>query len=228
MKKTISIILITLIAISSLASCSLIRKATPVEEKYVSSAENNSSDNNTANNTSDTADTPDTADNSTPVRYTESEASALLKDSLASEYPDDDFTVIETGDMTAQSDGSEYYLFRVTLPAKTEGDEEKPAETTDYYVSVNGVIYTELSEDNATVNEAAATFATKHGEKDATTGLPYKVEYQGTVKNNGVYCYNFKVFLEDTSGAEAKLTYKTNYIVSLDGHSSGEQVMEQN
>lgn len=227
MKKTISVILITLIAISSLASCSLIRKATPVEEKNIISAENHSADSNTANNTSDTADTADTTDDSIPVRYSRSEASALLKDSLASEYPDDDCTVTETDDMTAQSDGSEYYLFKVALPAKTEGDEEKPSETVDYYVSVNGVIYTELSEDNATVNEAAATFATKHGEKDATTGLPYKIEYQGTVKNNGVFCYNFKVFLEDTSGAEAKLTYKTNYIVSLDGHSSGEQVMEQ-
>lgn len=222
MKKLFALIL-TAAFILSLASCSLVRKI----EKTDSTPDSTSAA--TEQYSTDFSDTIDSSAESGEVRCTEEEAYAFLDGSLKLQYPNGGYSIEKTGDMTAQSNGSEYYIFNVT-PPKSEEDKSAADSgengATPYYVSVNGVIYTSLEENNATVKYAEEAFIAKHGETDAATGFAYKLEYQGTVKNNGVYCYNFIVYLQDTSGGQTKLTYKTNFIVSLDGHSSGEQAIE--
>lgn len=138
--------------------------------------------------------------------YTVSDALNLVKQNIA-----EGTALSEETDIVADSDGMEYYIF-----ASTEGDNT-------YYVSKEGEFLTALREDNATVKTCAETYMSKHGETDAETGFAYKVEYAGVVKNNNIYCYNFVVSLDNPAGA----TYKTNYLVSLDGKSSGEQVLPQ-
>jgi hypothetical protein len=94
------------------------------------------------------------------------------------------------------------------------------------YVSTNGIIYDSLEEANTTTLLAAETYITKHGETDEETGFKYRVEYQGLVKNRDLYCYNFIVYLEDDSSGTVNSVYKTNYLVTLDGKSSGEQKLK--
>lgn len=130
-------------------------------------------------------------------------------------------TLEKTGDMTAQSNGNEYFIIKAEK--STVSDETEKTETVLYYVSVNGLIYTELEEANATTSILKESFYSKYGEKDSATGSKYKLEYAGLIQNKGEYCFNFKVLLEDEGG---DTTYKTNFIVSLDGKASALQALE--
>lgn len=210
MKKIIAIALTAALALSA-SSCSLVRKIekSAPDEKTVQNAPSDDK----------TADTGETSNDK--KRCTEDEAYIILSDSLKTEHSG--CTIEKTGDMTAESSGEEYYIFSVTLPDAPKEQEGG----TPYYVSVEGKISTSLEEQNTTTKSAAETFTVKHGTTDPETGYAYVVEYQGIVKNNNVYCYNFIVYLKDTSTASSERTYKTNYIVSLDGRSSGEQVIKQ-
>ena len=235
--KKIFAILLTVCLIFALTSCELIRKIEPAETAKPDESEQSS-------NTDELqTDFPETQENEEEevLRYTEDEAYTLLSESLNTDEDAPSAVIERTGDMIAQSNGTEYYIFNVTLPEPEESDtdeesteaesdeetEEAPEGPVSYYVSTNGIVYTSLEEDNATVNNAGNTYLVKHGEADTETGFAYRVEYQGLVKNQNLYCYNFIVYLEDTSSGEASSVYKTNYLVSLDGKSSGEQVMEQ-
>lgn len=238
MKKILAILL-TLCVLFALTSCELIRKIEPAD-----TAKPDENESVNEENESYDTDFPETdegaADSDDELRYTEDEAYSLLSGSLSSDEEDSSAVIERTGDIIAQSNGTEYYIFNVTLPVPEESDteagdtadsgeetEEIPEGPVPYYVSTNGIVYTSLEEDNATAENAGGTYLIKHGETDSETGYAYRIEYQGLVKNQSIYCYNFIVYLEDTSSGETQSVYKTNYLVSLDGKSSGEQVMEQ-
>lgn len=246
MKKIFAILLTTCI-IFALTSCELIRKIEPAD---TAKPDENVETNETNGVETDFPETENADDSDEDVRYTEDEAYELLSESFGSDGEDSSAVIERTGDIIAQSDGTEYYIFEVTLPAteesdseadgETESETETEAETEDgeeteeapegpvtHYVSTNGIVYTSLKEDNATAEAAGNTYLIKHGETDSETGFAYRVEYQGLVKNQSIYCYNFIVYVEDTSSGETQSVYKTNYLVSLDGKSSGEQVMKQ-
>lgn len=147
-------------------------------------------------------------------------------DFLLASFGEDDrknITLEKTGDMTAQSNGNEYYIIKAEKTVEESSDESAGTETVYYYVSVNGLIYTELEEANATASILKEAFLSKNGEKDTETGLKYRLEYKGLIQNKGEYCFNFEVLLEKESG---ETEYKTNYIVSLDGKASATQALK--
>ncbi|MBR6917962.1 MAG: hypothetical protein IKN38_07230, partial [Clostridia bacterium] len=155
-KRTLTLTL-ALVMLASLASCALIRKVSdaPADKTEDTSArpENNGYE------TGFSESLPENTDK-TPVRYSEDQAYDLLSHS----FPDYDETLIKierTGLIVAEDDGTEYYIFKVTLPKNTKKQsEETDAETADgngaaktettavemqepglCYVSVNGVVH---------------------------------------------------------------------------------------
>ena len=217
-KKLFALILI-ISTLVTLASCKLIRKID-------TSGKSEQSD--TVQSESYSTDFP-----SAPESDTEQQAGTLASEDEAYEFllasfsdeEKEHITLEKTGNMTAQSNGSQYYIINAekTSPADDSSDGEEKTESVTFYVSVNGIIYTELDEANATTDIIRESFISKFGEKDSETGLKYKLEYAGLITNKGEYCFNFRVMLEKESG---ETEYKTNYIVSLDGKASGLQALE--
>ena len=218
-------LLALIIAVSSvmtLASCSLIRKID--KNASASDAAPESESYNT-----DFQSAPESETEDAGIIADEGAAYDFLMGSLTEE--DKELTTVtKTGDMTAQSNGSEYYIFDAEKVTKTEdsdedGDEPETTESEKftYYVSKNGIIYKELDEANITVNQAKDAFTKKYGEKDPDTSLAYSLEYAGVIKNKDVYCYNLAVYLVKDDGSKE---HTTNYIVTLDGRSSALQLIE--
>lgn len=229
MKKIIAILLVSLM-VFALASCSLIRKATPKEELTRPA-------DTTENNVPDTtpADTEET-DNTPVVRYTEEEAYELLSHS----FPDYDMSKVKiqrTGEIVAENNGTEYYIYNVELPkkaetdTKAEGDKETETETkaieyepaAPYYVSVNGVVHTELADNNKDTAYARNVFFTKHGEKNEKTGYEFVLRYEGLLKSQDNLCYNYAVY---EKVGEDQEVYYINFLVTVDGKYSAETVRE--
>ncbi len=225
MKKIIAILLV-LASLAALSACRLIRKvdddpnAPKTTEKPVES-------DSYATNFSDTV--PD-EEPSGPVRYTEEKAYELLTHSFP-DYDMEHVKIERTGEIVAEDDGTEYYIFNVSLPKKveteppadTEGDgttetqaiEMEPA--VPYYVSVNGVVHKELASNNVDTKYVRDTFTKKYGDEDSDTGYAYKLVYEGIFKSGDNLSYNYRVFKVNTSGAEPKDEYVFNFLVTLDG-----------
>lgn len=231
MKKTVALILMACV-LCSLCSCALVRKIEPSDTAAEPEAEPVDSQVDT--------DFPETEEDpaAEDIRYTEDEAMTLLEAAYSADGENKP-VITKTGDMTAQSNGTEYYIFNVEYPkteadseaedgaeADSESEQEAPEGPVTVYVSTNGGIYETLEEENTTVLLAGATYTVKHGDKDEATGYAYRVEYQGLVKNLDMYCYNYIVYLEDDSSGTVNSVYKTNYLVTLDGKSSGEQKLQ--
>lgn len=233
MKRTVAFILMACV-LFTLCSCTLVRKIEPAETKE--SVKDDGGDTTVETDFSETKEEDTTAQE---IRYTEDEALELLVASFGDESAPE---ITKTGAMIAQSNGTEYYIFDVKYPESAESNTETEAESegadsesdseageefpTTIYVSTNGIIYSSLEEANATTVQAGETYLLKHGEKDKTTGFAYRIEYQGLVKNQELFCYNFIVYLEDDSSGTVNSVYKTNYLVTLDGKSSGEQKLQ--
>ncbi len=244
MKKIFALILVACM-LMSLCSCALIRKIEPADTSSGETTED-ISETKVDTDFSETKEEENTSEEE--IRYTEDEAYDLLVSSLGiteegEENTDETAeekqpTITKTGAIIAQSNGTEYYIFEVEYPEKetdeessdTEAEDAADSETAEeesgkkaVYVSTNGIVYESLEEANTTTLLAADTYTVKHGEVDEETGFKYKVEYQGLIKNLDLYCYNFIVYLEDDSSGTVNYVYKTNYLVTLDGKSSGEQ-----
>ena len=233
MKRIIAILLIVF-TLFALASCSLIRKATPKEEQ-TRPAETDSG------NVPDTkpADTGSEADDTPAVRYTVDEAYELLSHSFP-DYKADEVKIERTDMIVAENDGTEYYVFNVSLPkpAKTDtaaesdtGDADTKetetkaiefAEPVHYYVSVNGVVHNALVDNNVDNQYAKNVFIQKHGEKDES-GHEYVLDYEGLLKSQDNLCYNFAVYKKIS---DDKKEYYTNFLVTVDGKYSAETVRE--
>lgn len=213
-KNLLSLVLVSVLLLA-LASCKLVRK---IEEKNVAVDTENTETQNYDTDFQSAA----TSETDKAVGSLKDEDAAF--EFLLASFGDEDkknITLEKTGDMTAQSNGNEYYIIKAEKTSDT--DEADKTESIFYYVSVNGLIYTELEEANATTSILREGFFSKYGEKDSETGAKYKLEYAGLIQNKGEYCFNFKVLLEDENGSA---TYKTNYIVSLDGKASALQALE--
>ncbi|MBQ7669830.1 MAG: hypothetical protein IJS45_03810 [Clostridia bacterium] len=229
MKRIIAILLIVF-TLFALASCSLIRKATPKEEqtRQTESDDGNVSDTKPADTEADTDDSP-------AVRYTVDEAYELLSHSFP-DYKTDEVKIERTDLIIAENDGTEYYIFNVSLPKKAETDtaaesDTESADTKDtetkaveyaepvrYYVSVNGVVHTELVDNNVDNRYAENVFIQKHGEKD-DAGHEYVLRYEGLLKSQDNLCYNFAVYKKMSDDKEE---YYTNFLVTIDGKYSAE------
>lgn len=230
MKKIIALSLIAA-ALLGLSSCKLIRKATEqVPEEKTETSETPGDE----TYSTDFADT-EAAEDDTPadLRCTPDDAYKLLYQS----FPDVDPSLVKawyTESVIATDDGTEYYIFEVTLPEKPEtddtddeddGDTETETEivygeTELYYVSVNGVVHKEIDTTNMDSKHAAYTYLESHGTKDSKTGYEYKLEYEGLVSGTDTYCYNFAVYLKNTSTGSND--YVVNYLVTIDGKLSAE------
>ena len=229
MKRIIAILLIVF-TLFALASCSLIRKATPKEEqtRQADTGEGNAPE-------SKPADTESDSDNTPAVRYTVDEAYELLSHSFP-DYKADEVKIERTDLIVAENDGTEYYVFNVSLAKKAETDtaaesDTENADTKDtdtkaaefaepvhYYVSVNGVVHTELVDNNVDNQYAKNVFIQKHGEKDEA-GHEYVLEYEGLLKSQDNLCYNFAVYKKIS---DDKKEYYTNFLVTVDGKYSAE------
>lgn len=215
MKKIFAILLLAA-TVFTLASCSLIRKANPDASKPVETAAPASDNTAEADSTADTAEqnTPDI-----PVRYTEDQASEVLSHSLT-EKNVKNAEIERTGTLIADNSGTEYYVFSVAVPKKAETTKDgatKEAGMEDavpYYVSVNGIVRTEIeSGDNVDTKYVEKAFTTKYGEKDANSGNTYKLVYEGIYKTKDRLCYNYAVY----EVAGTKDVYSFNFLVTLDG-----------
>lgn len=216
-KRLFSVILAAGIVVS-LASCKLIRKIEKDEdsEKAYSQSEALGYD----------TDFQSVAESETQQVTGALSDEQAAYDFLLASFDDKDkknITLEKTGDMTAQSNGNEYYIIKAEKTVEESPDGSSGTETVFYYVSVNGLIYTELEEANATTSILKEAFLSKNGECDSETGLKYRLEYKGLIQNKGEYCFNFEVLLEKESG---ETEYKTNYIVSLDGKASATQALK--
>ncbi len=216
-KRLFSVILAAGIIVS-LASCKLIRKIEKAEdsEKEYSQPETLGYD----------TDFQSVAESETQQVTGALSDEQAAYDFLLASFGDEEkknITLEKTGDMTAQSNGNEYYIIKAEKTVEEGPDGSSGTETVFYYVSVNGLIYTELEEANATTSILKEAFLSKNGERDSETGLKYRLEYKGLIQNKGEYCFNFEVLLEKESG---ETEYKTNYIVSLDGKASATQALK--
>ena len=235
MKKVIAILLI-LSAVIALASCSLIRKATS-DSDGAKTADDTESSESYATDFSDTL--PDNTSDQ-PVRYSEDQAYELLTHSFP-DYDMDYVKIERTGAIVAENDGTEYYVFNVSLPkpveteATKEGDEDETESETKavemeppvpYYVSVNGVVHKEIADGNVDTLYVLETFRKKYGDTDKDTGYAYKLEYKGLLQSKDNLCYNYAVYKVNTSGAEATNEYAFNYLVTVDGKLNAESVMD--
>ena len=228
MKRIIAILLV-FASFATLSACSLIRKADAEPNAHIETEKPEDQDSYATG----FSDTVPEEEPKTPVRYSEEQAYELLSHS----FPDYDMELVKierTGEIVAEDDGTEYYIFNVALPKKP-AETEKPADTSGeaesesetkpvemepavpYYVSVNGVVHKELAGKNVDTKYAKDTFAKKYGDKNSETGFAYKLVYEGIVEGNGKLCYSFAVYEVNTSGAEPKNTYLFNYLVTIDG-----------
>ena len=226
--------------IFALASCGLIRKATEIPEQPDEGRPAETVD--TSADDTDAAETEDPAPAKDGLRYTEDEAYDVLIHSIP-DYDKKKVKIERTGNIIAEENGTEYYIFNVSLPITpetekpestdetdetetTEAPEVKMGEPEPYYVSVNGVVHREISGDNVDTDYVKAAFFKNYGERDSATGFAYSLEYEGLVKNKGMLCYSFAVFETDTSGADPVDKYVFNYIVTTDGKLSAEASLD--
>lgn len=217
MKKLISLFLMICIVGTALASCDLIRKYEPATSQDVNTGDESGQDTGAADATPDFPDTEDgngTAEDNT-VRLSKNEAYDLLIDSFTDEEKES-VTVDPDADMIGQSSGIEYYIFNAVKATENENGETED-EDIAYYVSTNAAIYMSLEEENATVSRASKLYTDKNGLAD-DDGNAYSIEYTGLILNGDAYCYNFEVYVGEN--------YVTNFLVSLDGRSYGEQAMK--
>ena len=217
MKKFISLFLMICIVGAALASCDLIRKYEPPVKQDVNSGDENGPDTGSSNTTPDFPDTEGENNNveDNTVRLSKNEAYDLLIDSFTDEEKES-VTVDPDADMIGQSSGIECYIFNAVKETENE-DGETESEDIAYYVSTNAAIYLSLEEENATVSKASKLYTDKNGLSD-DDGNAYKIEYVGLILNGDAYCYNFEVYVGED--------YVTNFLVSLDGRSYGEQAMK--
>ena len=234
MKKIIALILV-ISAVAALSACALIRR---VDEDPNARTETEAPVDSETYAT-DFSDTVDSDEPAAPVRYSEDQAYDVLYHS----FPDYDMELVKikrTRTIVAENDGTEYYIYSVSLPKKVEteaskeGEDTKESESTEvemeppvpYYVSVNGVVHKELADGNVDTKYAVASFTKKYGEKDKDTGFAYKLKYEGLLKSGGNLCYSFAVYKVNDSGAEAKNQYSFNYLVTVDGKQSAQTKIE--
>jgi len=225
MKKIVAIILV-LASLAGLSACRLIRKADEDPNSYQPAEKPVESD----TYATDFSDTVPEDEPKGPVRYTEDQAYELLSHSFP-DYDMEQVKIERTGNIVAEDDGTEYYIFNVSLPKKVEttpadsaedGDESESKEVemepaAPYYVSVNGVVHKELAGKNVDTKYAKETFTKKYGEKNKDTGFAYKLVYEGVISGEDKLCYSFAVYEVNTSGSESKDEYKFNYLVTIDG-----------
>ena len=238
MKKIIAILLV-LVTLAGLTACKMFRKVDDDPNAYQPTEEPVESE----SYATDFSDTVPEDEPKTPVRYSEEQAYDLLTHS----FPDYDMELIKierTKEIVAEDDGTEYYIFNVSLPKIVEteppADTEEGGDTTEatetkavemepavpYYVSVNGVVHKELASQNVDTKYVRDAFAKKFGDSDKTTGYAYKLVYEGVIPGDGKLCYNYKVFTVDTSGSEPKDVYAFNFLVTLDGKLSANPKLE--
>ena len=229
-------ILLIIAIVFTLTSCGFFRKATVSSDstgtESTSDTVGSSSGDSNTSNPGDDIQKPD------GLRYTEDDAYNVLIHSFP-DYDADLIKIERTGNMIAEGDSSEYYIFNVSLPIipeteapeSTAADDEDTTDETDttappeiemappvpYYVSVNGVVHKEVSHDSVDTDYVRAAFLKAYGERDTKTGFAYSLKYEGLIKNNGGLCYSFAVYETDTSGAEPLEKYMFNYIVTTDG-----------
>ena len=234
MKKIIAILLV-ITALAVLSACSLIRKADEDPNAY-RDTEKPVEDDSYATDFSDTVPVDEPK---TPVRYSEEQAYELLTHSFP-DYDMEQVKIERSGEIVAEDDGTEYYIYNVSLPKKVETEppadteeggetEAKPIEyepAVPYYVSVNGVVHKELAGENVDTKYARETFVKKYGEKDSETGYAYKLVYEGIKTGNDKLCYNFAVYEVNTSGSEPKDEYAFNYLVTIDGAFNAKTVIK--
>ncbi len=229
MKKIISAILI-LAVLAALASCSLVRKISDDTKDPAESAADSES------YATDFSETEAGDEGSTSVRYSEDDAYELLSHSFP-DYDAENVKIERTGAIVAENDGTEYYVYNVALPKKVETKEpetdengETVEDTTEiemeppvpYYVSVNGVVHTEIADANVDTEYAKNAFNTKYGQTNASTGFAYKLVYEGLLKSGETQCYSFAVYEVDNTGETPRDVYDFNYLVTLDGKMSAE------
>lgn len=216
MKKLISLFLLVCVVGAAFASCDLVRKYEPPTTQKAPAADEDQSSADTGGVNTGFSDTEEAAGSENDVvRLTKDEALALLNESFTDEEKEA-ITVDADADMIGQSNGTEYYIFNAVKETENE-DGETESENITYYVSTNAAVYMSLEEENATVSRAAKLFTDKHGLAD-DDGNGYKIEYLGLVMNMSAYCYNFEVYVEKGGND----VYVTDFLVSLDGHSYGE------
>ena len=238
-KRTVTLILALVIA-ASLASCALIRKVSDAPAAKTEDTSARPDNNGYETGFSDSVPGND----KTPVRYTEDQAYELLSHS----FPDYDEKLVKierTGLIVAENDGTEYYIFKVTLPKETKKADESAADTKDAneakdsetkevemqepvlcYVSVNGVVHKEITGDNVDTGYVIEKFHKKYGDRDEETGFSYALQYKGILKSGENLCYNFAVYKVNNNGAEPVNEYAFNYLVTIDGKMNAESKME--
>jgi hypothetical protein len=123
MKRLFALILALCMALS-LCSCALIRKIEPADTEAPDTTDNNES----SNVETEFSETKEEDTTNEEIRYTEEEAYDLLIASLGitdetveteeGEEPKEAPVVTKTGAVTAQSNGTEYYIFEVEYPEK--------------------------------------------------------------------------------------------------------------
>ncbi len=235
MKKILAIILLTATLIT-MASCSLVRKLNPDGD----SKETKKPAADSETYATDFSDTVPESEPVEPVKYTEEDAFELISNSFP-DYDEDHIKIERTGNVVAQNDGTEYFIFNVSLakPAETAAEPETDENGNDvteeeviefepetkYYVSVNGVVVTQIADDNIDTGYVKEKFYKKYGETDSETGAKYILIYRGVMRDGDNLCYNFAVFTEN-SGDEAKEIYQFNYLVTVDGKYNAEAVLE--
>ncbi len=234
MKKIIAILLV-IASFASLSACSLIRKANADPNAPAKTEKPEEKD----SYATDFSDTVPKEEPKGPVRYSEDQAYELLSHSFP-DYDTDHIKIERTGEIVAEDDGTEYYIFNVALPKKAESEKDT-GETGDadsetkeiemepaapYYVSVNGVVHKELAGKNVDTKYARETFAKKYGDKNSETGYAYKLVYEGIIEGNGKLCYSYAVYEVNTSGSEPKNDYLFNYLVTIDGAFNAKTTIE--
>ena len=250
MKKILA--LLTVIAmLAALCSCGsrLIRKTSETYsasgDKKAESAPAEDTEDATESAADTTGQDPDPGKNG--LRCTEDEAYEILTHS----FPDYDMDLVKiekTGAMVAENTGTEYYIFNVSLPKIPESVETEAPDDPDggedggdvetepaapemedpvpYYVSVNGVVHTEVADGNVDTEYAKAALLKNFGDRDPETGYAYELKYVGlvVVDNGGdsALCYKFDVYKINTSGAEPVEEFADNYFVTVDGKNIGQ------
>ena len=239
----VTALLLTLAAAFVLTSCSLFRKATVAQEVSDVVTTRDEAESSAEETTS--TGTKNSSSDKDGLRYTEDEAYNVLIHSFP-DYDTDLIKIERTGNMIAEGNSTEYYIFNVSLPiipetTAAESTDTEDADTTGetettappviemappvaYYVSVNGVVHREVSTENVDTDYVRAAFLKNYGERSEATGFEYKLDYEGVLKNSGELCYNFAVYEINTSGEEPVEEYKFNYIVTADGKFSAETV----
>ena len=225
MKRIIALIILAA-SLLALSSCTLIRK---IDGKPAENTESKAEGDTYA---TDFSEKPAPETEPAPIRYTEEQAYDVLVHSFP-DYDMDHVKIERTKTVVAENDGTEYYIYNVSLPKNKKADttaDTADGDTTDetteiemekaapYYVSVNGVVHKEIADNNKDTAYAEKTFFKKYGETDKDTGAAFKLAYEGVLKSGDNLCYNFAVYKGDA--------YAFNYLVTVDGAYSAETKIE--